>query len=638
LDLLEDVEQVTGDSTGSEPLEILVEGQLEEVRAESFLDLDLEPGAASASLGDFSIEIPDGISVAFALEELAGLPVPPGGTELVIPPFTFQQVEAQADAGGEFQWVRYAAGTLQVQITNGLPVVLGGDSGSPQALWLTVRRNDDDDVVLQTELPGVLPPDSTGTWLVDLTGLAHGPSLRVALTGGSPGSDGQLVPILPSQTVEVEMRFQEVVPDSALAVVDPQAFAGEGAVSLPQGLRISGGQILSGLVQLRIENDLPLSAQAILRLPDLKREGQFLSLQLSIPPGGSGTPGMAQGALDLAGARLEAAQPMDSLAFELEVQTEGSQGQPVSLSRRMQVRLETEAAQISLDWVEGESDGRPIDFDEVVTQVDLPEGLDALDFVQAALELELHSTAGLSALAELVVRGLAEDGRIVTLPVKVSVPPGTQEAPASVLVVLDETDSAILDLVNSQPKSVGLSGSFQLGTQGETGRVAREDRFWGGYRLRIPMRARVSTVEHVGDPFSFSLSEEDQRRIREDLEEGSLEGHVVTHLPVAATVSLVFSGTQEGLSAPELVLDPIVVPAAPVDPQTGRVTESRTVPLSVSLTAEDLDFFARDEGWGQVRVVLEGDSTTAVAFTASDYVEVRGILRARVRVRPGSEG
>jgi hypothetical protein len=270
----------------------------------------------------------------------------------------------------------------------------------------------------------------------------------------------------------------------------------------------------------------------------------------------------------------------------------------------------------------------------VETDVDPPEGLEEFHFEQAELELVIENTMEIGATASVQLASVGT--RSIALPVTFSLPMPDPGETARVVTTIDETNSSIIDFLESRPDRVAMSGSLVLSTEGRVGTIRRTDAISGSYTIRTPLRASIGEIHHRSDPFDFTVDADGQQRIRDDAVEMSMTGVVHNHLPVGLTARIVFAPTVEELATAPAVEIELPVIAAGTTAGSGKVEAEETTAFEISLSRADFEFFARDQGWGQVVLTLNGPPGVFEVY-ATDYVTVEAMMRARVRTSSDDE-
>lgn len=632
LDLLEESEYITGDSTGREPLAFTLEGELEPFSASSALDVRTPLAPFEISLPEILLEPSDTSHIAFSVTGLiGGPPVNPEGE--VVEPFRFYGIPVTAPPLGVFEWVRLREGEIRLVFFNNTPVPLGAAGDTALSAVLLDRTAGVE--VGRAVLPGRVAPRARVGLSIDLAGRALHDNLQVTLRGRSPGSGGLPVPIHPTDGIEIDFMLQHLVADSALAAVPAQSVRIARSVAMDDDLPVLEADILDGSLHLVLETSLPVPASATLTFPDLRlADAPFPPSVLNLPAGDD-VPQRVDFTVDLTGARLKSAlTPLTRLRYVIDLSSEPS-GDPVSLGVHQRANGSFLPGLVRFDRVTGLLRARRIEVEPTETEFDPPEGIEDLEFLRAGLTLQIESTISLPAEADLLVQSVPSQGPAVSLPIHLSIPEATPGTPARATVTVDEANSDILALIRSRPRKLILSGRLLAGGDGGSiGTLRRTDSISGAYRLEAPLRVRVGVIDHAVDPFRITFDREDQDRIREHARSGTVEGQVENHFPAGLTVSVRFAGRREDLeSRPDVMLDTIAVEAGEVD-GSGRVIRSGLSAFHIDLQPEDVQFFARDSLYGQVKLRVRGaDPEAAVLITAADFVDVRGMLRLLARVQ-----
>lgn len=634
LDLYEDSEYIGGDSTGAGPLAFVLEGEIEEVQVGSALDARSPASSFVAALDEIEISAPASSRVEFPIGSLNGAPsADPEGE--VVEPFSFEGLPLSVPRVNAFEWIRLRAGVVRVRILNNMPVALGAPGEI--ALRANLRDAAEGRVLETAEVQGEIAPRGEAELEFDLAGQSLHNELQFEVRGMSPGSEGLPVPVQVTDGITLDITLENLEPDSVVAEIPPQTLRFSRTVTLAEDLRIQEATIQDGLFTLSLRNDFALSATAVFRFPDLYRGDQPFPPQYVFLPAAHGSAERVEMTIDLQGADLSAPQGefLTELRYEVEVTTEAVR-QSVPIGLRQTASGSFEPATVRFARVAGILDRRRVEVKETETDFDPPEGIEDLEFQNASLTLEVLSTIGFGADVGLRVEGMSEEGgEPVTVPLDFAMAAGTPENPSETSVVVDEANSAILDLIRARPERLRISGEVLVGGSGGVGEIRRTDRVWGRYRVLAPLRVRLGSIEHESDPFRMTLDDEDQDRIRDYLVSGTASGTVENHFPVGLVARLAFAATEEDLEGnPAVVLDSILVLPAPVDAE-GRVVRSLSTPFEVLLDPEEIQFFARPLVFGRVLLRVTGpDPDRVVLITALDYVDVRGMIHLRARVSP----
>ncbi|MEZ4653036.1 MAG: hypothetical protein R3E12_05360 [Candidatus Eisenbacteria bacterium] len=94
-DLADENEFVIGDSTGTEPLRLRFEGDIDTVRIGDLLAVTVPAAELSASLDAIALRELDALSARFSIDELVDVSVPGGGDSVLVPPSRFRRCDAR---------------------------------------------------------------------------------------------------------------------------------------------------------------------------------------------------------------------------------------------------------------------------------------------------------------------------------------------------------------------------------------------------------------------------------------------------------------------------------------------------------------------------------------------------------------
>lgn len=632
-DLARDRAYLTGDSLGTGPLSFFYEGMFDTLRLDEHFDVAMDATRFFASLDRIALDPPAPVEERFALGELTDLPIPPEGDSLAIPMFTLPAVQHELRPQTAFHSLRIAGGRVRIGISNSLPVPIGTPDLPGPPLGVRLRDRSTGRVLFAATLGTSLLPGEDASIEASLDGVELTQLMDLELFGESAGSDGRRVWVAPSASLTVAIDFEDVVAESAIAVVGPQTIMLNESLDVDLGgdLGIVHGSILDGELPISIENELPLSATGTLLILELQEEGRPVPLEITIDAATNGVPGRFSGVIPLRGRSVRSldGKPLRRLTFSLSVTTAASRG-VIALTRDQLLRGSIGPTVVRFDDVEARPSALPLIVPNTITSIEVPGELEGLDLTAAELSLEVENALPFPATAELWVTGRSGvDSDDVSVPMRLSIAPGGIDLPVTSRVTIDEQGTRLLDLLELRPRDLSVSGLVQVGNEGRTAMLSRESWIRGRYEVTAPLRFRVDEILPEVDPFEFRVAAGVQDHIREDLVSAVAEGKVVNHFPLAAEVRIVFASSESGLADPEVTLDPVSVDAGSVDAQTGRVITARESAFSFPLTPEQVQFFARNRVWGRVEVRLVGDGTTVVIITATDYVEATGILRFR---------
>ena len=608
-------------------LEINFSGDPDTLSLTCDLSTDVQQQSITAELGNFTIASPSPLFYFFELGDI--LPAASGVSGLLapVPAFTINVTSPDQDIP-DVTAATLAAGWLTMTVTNNLPVSISADQGEDQLAL--VLEDPGTAVEVATLVFGLILPGETAAQTVDLAGKTLPDAVAVSLTGASAGSGGELVTINGSDSIAIMASLSDLVVSSAVAVVEAQNFSSSCTIDLPGEYGITQADIASGELTLDLTNELSVPCSAQVTWPEiLDLDGQSLAVTLALDPGQSG-----HTAIDLAGMTVESGgQPLAELVGQLDVATPGSGGQPVTLTATDILSAELGGSQVVFSSITGTVPCTSWDLDPVSEGLDLPDELDGIELVAASLVLNLVNTADLPAELDLTVTGTDANGESSTLQVTEQIAPARDRSPATTIIVLDQTNSTIVELLNCFPDTITLNGSVTLGGDEVIGTIRQGDFAVIDWNISAPIEIIVTGTTITGDPSLLDVDEDIQEIIQDKALGARVDLEVLNHLPVGLELRiLACQDTTSILTDPQIVIGPLVVAAAAVDGDTGVVSEAVISRPQFTLDRDQARLFGQPGLHTVIEAVLPASEGNPVRMMATDFLEVRGIITLEVLV------
>jgi hypothetical protein len=626
------VDELLGDqpSVVTQPdgtLALQSDGQLDAVAFGDQLDLTLAGISTIAQIGSIDLPPSSPISFDYRLADLYPASVGLAGLSLPVPPFTFGTTSTAQDLPG-FTAATISSGGIQVSVRNGLPVPVGG-STPPEQIQIELLDATTLSVLGAVSIASAIAAGGQSQEFLDLAGVTMPDSVAVRLSGGSVGSSGSSVTIDPNASLAVDVQTTALVVSAARAPIGAQGFQDSSSVLLPDSIQIQSATIASATLDVSLRNDLPIDVTATMTISSLL-DAADQPFRLALPAAAATS---ASRSIDLSpyhfdfGAGL--GQQLDVL---VDVSTPGSGGSSVTIQSTDVVSLDIAPLDIRFQSVRGVIDPIIVDLASTTTTLELPAELDDLQLARAELTLALQTTLGMAAMINLDLDGRNRDGVVVPLAVAVNLPAAPPGQQLVYNVVLNETNSTIIDFLNNLPTTIDVSGTASVGDGVTVGEVAVDDSLAARYSISAPMTvailAQVIDIEATSISLDADLRDEiDQRVVSLDL-----EAEVLSSLPIAARAWIGLDADSTAVyDAPQLQLGPIDIPAA------GAIRNDGTRPTATSnsqvlVQQSDIPVVTQPQLYQGVRIEIPGTAGNFVTVRAGDTLEIRGFLRARVRV------
>lgn len=624
MDAIEDEDfLVIGDDGG---LSFFIDGDPDTMAFDFELAADIGSQTIEQGLGNFSLEALDPMNYSFELGQI--WPTADGVTNLltVVPGFPID-VLSDSQNIPDVDSATLTSGTISVSLNNGLPVPVSANSG-PDQLLLSLENPADGAIVASFVFPEVAPGESS-VQTFDLAGVTLPGDVRVRMVGGSPGSSGQVVTVNGTDSIDIAAQFTDLVVSSALAVIGAQTFETSFETELPADYELEHAVISGGAVGMDVSNNMPVSCQAVMTWNELQDLGsQPLSVTFDLAPGQS-----ISRQVDFSGYILSSGgAPISSLVADVLITTPGSEGSSVLLAASDGLTAELLGGTISFSSVTGLVPSYSVPIDPIIEEIDLPDEMDGIQLVAASMILHVTNSAGLPADLDLSLQGTSASGTTVSMDVTERI--FAAEARATVTnIVLDQTNSSIVDFLNNLPVSISLGGNVVVGGDGVVGTVHADDFAVISWDINAPVEVIINGTTLDSDPSALDLDQDMRDMIGDHVRGAFIQTEILNHLPVAVEL-FIKAGTDTSTlaTAPLLEIGPLVVDAAIVDSITHIVTQSVISTPTVDLSAEDALIFSRQGLHTLIEVRLPSSGGNIVRMMSTDYLEVRGAIQMDVHV------
>jgi len=398
---------------------------------------------------------------------------------------------------------------------------------------------------------------------------------------------------------------------------------------LPADYELEHAIISSGTVGMDITNAMPMPAQVVLTWHDLlSLQGAPLSVTYDLAAGQS-----ESGNIDFSGYILTSnGAPLTALEAVVDITTPGSNGASVSLSSDVGLTVDLLGGTIEFSSVTGLIPAYSVPIDPIVEEVDLPDEMDGLQLIAASMILHVTNSAGLPADLDMTLTGTSAAGHTVTMAVDERIM-AAQDRAITTDIVLNESNSSILDFLNNLPVNISLAGNVDVGGDGTTGTVHVDDFAVVSWDITAPVEVIIIGTTLDSDPSALNLDQDMRDMIGDHARGAHIQTEILNHLPMAVEL-FIKAGTDTSTiaTAPLLEIGPLLVDAALVHPITHLVMQAVTSTPEFLLTTEDSQIFAMQGLHTLIEVRLPSSNGNPVRMLSTDYLEVRGIIQMDVNV------
>lgn len=608
-------------------LEFSVVGDPDTLALDFDLHVDTPAQSVDQGLGEFSLPASAPLNFAFQLGDIWA---PAGGANnltTIVPGFPIN-VSSAGQGIPDLTSAALSEGRLAVKVTNNLVVPIGADSGGDQ-LILDLEDAGDGSLIAQIAFP-VIAAGATSTQHADLAGANLPPLVSVRLQGGSTGSSGQPVTINGADNIAIAATFTDLLVSSATAVVTGQNFNTSVTMPLPAEYEITRATIASGHMGLEMSNNLPLPCTVIMAWDQVRNiDGAAMTSTFDLAAGAT-----VVTSLEFANHIVQAdGAPLSGLMATVDIYTPGSGGSPVTLAAADGLSASLSAGNLVFGSVTGVVPAFAIALEPVTEEIDLPDEMSGLELTAASLSLELTNSAAIPADLDFVLTGTAASGSVRTLNVVRQIRPAEGRAATTTTIILNQSNSTILEFLNNLPRTITLSGDVTAGGSGSSGTVHADDYAVINWQIAAPVEIEVTGAVIDGDPDPLDIDADLRERISTHARGAVLRTQISNHLPLAVQLRVVAAQDSNGLDTnPLLDVGPVAVAAALIDPASHVASQAVTSTPVITLTEAEARIFGQPGLLTRVQVILPSTNGQPVRVLASDYVEFQGVVELEVRV------
>lgn len=627
LDMANDLEAVEGDSTEAGPLAIHSAGDLDPIALDDGLRCTLESQFLAAVFSEIDFQPPEIPAQSYRLDQMIpGLP--PGGIDIVVDSFSIGPMTSELGTFSEFDELLFATGALSLVVTNRFPFTAGGDPAAGHAVILIVEDWSVSPVreIARYEISDTIDPGESYAADVDLAGTVLGNQLMLTLTAWCPGSGGEVIHLDPDDGLDLTLEFVDCEVTAVTGHLPSYTLEDEETIALDDDLSILSAVIASGQVRWNVQSSLPVRAALRVAFPDA-----YLGADPLVVVGSVAAAAAATIEIDLAGVQV-IGDGLTALTCHVEVVTDSALAQ-CTLELGQGVAGDLVATEIVFASIRGVLGPREVPLEPSIVEIEFPDESAGMTFTAAEAILEMTNRSGVSLAAELALVGRSAADS-VHVEFEAAIPPGTADLPSETRVTLNEVNSTVLALANLQPEEVWIEGIVWVGDGQSVCELYADDYVTGSYTVQVPMKMTLDTAQHEGDAFEMEIDESAREMIAENLREVGLNAEVANHFPTGVRVRFHFARSEEALFvSDDLVIETREIPAAAVDPITGRVSEAQNSSLTLVIDQEQVDFFAHPDVYGALEVTLIGQGSETFEIWTTDYVTIRGMAALRCRIQ-----
>ncbi len=623
-ELAEEESSISLDSTDN--LHFEIDADLDNYYVGDELYLESLQDNFSLTLGSFSINSPSSVSTSVLLSEIFSQASVLHGLTVIVPAFSFQTDKKALDPYDSFSYVVIENGHISLQVQNNLAIPLG----SPLTLeiWDTAQ----DTLVSSTTSSSQIPTGGSADFVIDLAGKKIPNQLSVRIMGDSPGSSG--VPVLVDQNSSFGMTagIANLTAEEALAEVPAQVISGEEELAVTDSVVVIDARIESGSIDFTISGNFALDAWVRYDLADFVSPTGSTLVDSVLISGGIAS----DISIDLHNYSFRpemAGFGQQKVRFSWRARTVDSGSSRVLVKSSDIINVNFNVDEIHFYQVTGKFGQKEFDIDQNEIEFDIPVDLDSLFFETARLEMLINNGINFPANLDLMIEGQNESGTktqmYINQPIQAASAPGV---PATSVIVLDNQNSTIKDFISIVPNLLRVSGKVVLGSESIAGTISKTDFVNGSVKISAPFALRLSSQSIETESVELKIDDDTKDDIIDNISAGEVFMQITNHLPVGASLEIVFSQDAADLyQSPILQIAAIRADAASVD-ASGLVQSARTAESKIGLSEEQMRTFLLSPLHAGIRISMDGTNGQFVTLRGSDFIQVKSYSKINVTV------
>lgn len=569
----------------------------------------------SEQLGTVSLDPPATAPLDIDLRTLAGIVGSFPGDSLYLGPQSFTY-SIRFPGFEAFTEMTVANGRLTATVDNWLGLDL-------TSLTIAVYDVGRGSLLGNADYPGGLPSGRSQTLIIPLDGRTVSNEFQVGVWASSPAG---WVTDLSQRFLRAQLAFGtplEVF--SATARIPGFQVSFSEQADLDENDLIDTARLASGRLDMTITNNTGLPAQVSVTLPDFVFSGQPLTVVSVVPARDSVAVQSDLARYDLA----PAAQVLPQvLLIDVDADISGSGSDLVTVYQTDSISVAGALSTLSFESVTGVFQSTTAMLPPIREEVDVPDGLQNVEFVSAIVTLDVDNGVDLPGNLDLHLTG--DSGNDLSILGSVA-PRGLAQSSARSTIINDQAGS----FLSPPPTVIEVSGCAFLGDGHYRGTIRGDDFVFARVTVHAPLEVRVRESRLDMDVGSEKIDQEDIHLITEHVTEARLVYSISNHLPVGARISFFLDAdsTQLDSQQAQLALPTVQVPAGVVSPLSGLVTEAAETGYNdIILANQDVKILENDTLFIGTEIVLDSSDGQAVKFTRDDYLAVIGRLEVIYRV------
>lgn len=559
--------------------------------------------AANRDLGPISIDPPSISPVTVSLSSIAGVASGLTGDSAVVAPTGFNLYNSLPTIDN-FNTASIYSGSLIVSIANNLDINL-------DIVQFSIYDVTTEMIVAADTFQTIIFAGTTRQMAVDLAGKTMSNNLRLDVYCYTSGG---IVTSFSSRSISCGLIFDDNIEvtsaNAQVPTISDLSFATAIGINLNSGETLESAEISTGNLSMILTNNTALDATVTVVIPSLSNGGSPYSVIRSITAGSTININQNLQNYNIAPAN-------DSVEISLSADIPGSGSNFVDVDQYDDISFDAAISNLSFGAVTGIFNSNSVAVNESLTNIDIPEGFDNIELVEAVLTLEVEN--GVDMPGAVACTLLADNGKSLVVS-------GTIDARGVETTKLSSiTNSDVADFITPLPTNIDVNGTILFG-DGSSHTIMPGDSVFARVNIYAPLYVRLDNAEISDlDIESSEINQDDINVITDHFISGRFVYEITNHLPLGVTAVISMDGDSANLYVdPQFVLDTLKADPAPVAISSGISSSELVTTGEIYLDSVDIKILENPMLYIRPEIFLTSSDPNGVKLIESDYITISG--------------
>ncbi len=611
-DIIENEEYLHSDTAGI--VHFIFNKKIDVFPVEDKLKLTPQKNEYFSEIGVFSLGQPEQKYIDVTLEELYPDAASLQGESVIVPPFTINSITKNLSPYPNFEWVKIETGEIAITLTNHSDITLG------KPLQFNIYDIASDELIGGIVFHDLIYPEESITRYIKLHGKRISSNLKIEILGKSVGSAGNVVQIDPAHLLSVNCELSELQVIEAVAFIPEQVFSGSSFLQITDSIAINHGKIKHGLIQFDATKSFPMNSLLEISIPALlDKSGQQFKEIIFLSTNNKNVRNIILDDFIVQSERARVGNQKIEMNWYATIDRSNEM---VLIDQHDFIQVNTSTTEIIFDNVSGVLKTVKLEIAPLREKIKVFDELQSIQLQNAKVNVSVKSGVNFPAETDFIVKGTNDVGDTRNFTVKKKIPAASPNSIETTRIILDKSNSNIIEFLNNLPQDVEVYGTVKLGDGVSGGTVTQNDFIEAMLEITAPLTISLNTQSLEAKIDTVKINSDIQEKIKNNLLFGEFFATVNNSIPLGASVYLNLSKTDSSVySNPNLIVGPIEIGAATTD-ETGIATRPVQQVSNFILTKDDLKLFENQQLFMGLKIILPGTDNQIITITSSNFINV----------------